>query len=183
MHRRAQGLLARREFSRRELGQRLARGLRKADAASAAAGNASAAVASIGDGDDDAGMAMGEELDAAAVSRDRTALIDAVLDDLTAVGSLSDERFVSAFVDGRIQRGKGPLLIRAELRDRGADESLIDRFLTFPNTFWIERVRAVRNRRFGDVLPRDAGERQRQARFLASRGFAGDLIRRAFEVD
>jgi regulatory protein len=69
------------------------------------------------------------------------------------------------------------------LRERGADEALIDRFLTFPNTFWIERVRAVRARRYGDVLPRDAGERQRQARFLASRGFAGDLIRRAFEVD
>jgi SOS response regulatory protein OraA/RecX len=44
-------------------------------------------------------------------------------------------------------------------------------------------VRAVRARRYGEVLPRDAGERQRQARFLASRGFAGDLIRRAFEVD
>lgn len=124
-----------------------------------------------------------DERDATAASRDRTALIDAVLDDLTAVGSLSDERFVSAFVDGRVRRGKGPLLIRAELRERGADEGLIDRFLTFPNAFWIERVRAVRARRFGEALPRDTAERQRQARFLASRGFAGDLIRRAFEAD
>lgn len=183
MHRRAQGLLARREFSRRELAQRLARGMRRADAASAAAAEASAIrTSSAGEGQA-VGLHQEEEHDAAAVSRERTALIDAVLDDLTSVGSLSDERFVSAFVDGRVQRGKGPLLIRAELRERGADEALIDRFLTFPNTFWIERVRAVRARRYGDVLPRDAGERQRQARFLASRGFAGDLIRRAFEVD
>lgn len=119
--------------------------------------------------------------DADSRRRDRAVLIDAVLDELSAVGSLSDERFVSNFVDGRIRRGKGPMLIRAELRERGGDESLIDRFLTFSDAFWIDKVRGVRERRFGTAVPADAGERNRQARFLASRGFPSDLIRRAFE--
>ncbi len=163
MHRRAQGLLARREYSRKELAQRLVRGLRRDEAAVEDAQSV-------------------EARDVAAESRGRTELIDAVLDDLTAVGSLSDERFVSAFVDGRIRRGKGPLLIRAELRERGADDALIDRFLTFADAFWTEKVQAVRARRFGDTLPADSSERQRQARFLAGRGFGGDLIRRAFDT-
>ncbi len=105
-------------------------------------------------------------------------IIGEVLDALEAVGSLSDERFVSSFVSSRVRRGKGPVLIRAELRDRGVDEELVDRFLTFSDAYWVDRARMARNKRFGTAPAVDAVERNRQARFLAGRGFASDLIRR-----
>lgn len=113
---------------------------------------------------------------------DDSMIIGAVLDALVAVGSLSDERFVSSFVSSRIRRGKGPVLIRAELRDRGVDEELVDRFLTFSDAYWVDKARSARNKRFGDTPPADAAERNRQARFLAGRGFASELIRRVVMV-
>jgi regulatory protein len=39
------------------------------------------------------------------------------------------------------------------------------------------RAREVWRRRFGS-LPEDLGERARQTRFLAARGFSGEVIRR-----
>ena len=109
---------------------------------------------------------------------DDSTIIGAVLDALEAVGSLSDERFVSSFISSRVRRGKGPVLIRAELRDRGVDEALVDRFLTFSDAYWVDKARLAKNKRFGDAPAEDAAERNRQARFLARRGFASELIRR-----
>ena len=109
---------------------------------------------------------------------DDSTIIEVVLDALEKVGSLCDERFVSSFVEGRVRRGKGSLLIRAELRERGVDEALVDRFLTFSDAYWEEKARIARDKRFGDARAIDAAERNRQARFLAGRGFTSDLIRR-----
>ena len=41
----------------------------------------------------------------------------------------------------------------------------------------LERAQAVWRQRFGTVAT-DANERARQMRFLAARGFAGDVVRR-----
>ena len=101
---------------------------------------------------------------------DDSMIIEVVLDALEEVGSLCEERFVSSFVESRVRRGKGSLLIRAELRERGVDEALVDRFLTFSDAYWEEKARVARNKRFGDARAIDAAERNRQARFLAGRG-------------
>ena len=109
---------------------------------------------------------------------DDSMIIEVVLDALEEVGSLCDERFVTSFVESRVRRGKGSLLIRAELRERGVDEALVDRFLTFSDAYWEEKASVARNKRFGDARAIDAAERNRQARFLAGRGFTSELIRR-----
>ena len=108
--------------------------------------------------------------------------IEATLDDLESDGQLSDERFVEGFVRSRLHRGQGPLRIRHDLRARGVDADVLDRHLTFSTEFWVERVVAIRQRRFGEALPASAAERGRQARFLAQRGFPSDVIFAAFKA-
>ena len=49
-------------------------------------------------------------------------------------------RFAEAFVHSRIQRGSGPQKIRAELRERGISDDLIDNSLDAYADSWRELV-------------------------------------------
>ena len=100
-----------------------------------------------------------------------------LLDDLAARGLQSDERYAEAYVEQRVRRGYGPMRIRAELRERGIGEALIESWLDDDRELWISRLDAVLASRFG-APARDQRELARQARFLERRGFPGDLIRR-----
>ena len=117
------------------------------------------------------------------------AQVDTVLDDLVRRDLLSDVRFAEAFVRRGVDRGHGPIKIRADLRNRGVMEDIIDDTLTFPDEFWLRRARAVQAKRFGGgasaggddsdaCAPVNRSEWARRARFLASRGFASDIIYR-----
>jgi regulatory protein len=107
------------------------------------------------------------------------ARIARVLDDLAARGLLDEQRAADALVSAQARRFGG-LKLRQSLRARGvgADEAAaalagVERVAGTE----LERAHAVWQRRFGTPA-RDAAERARQARFLAGRGFAGDVIRR-----
>ena len=91
----------------------------------------------------------------------------------------SDERYVEAFVSSRISQGKGPVKIRAELRDRGIPGSIVDHGLEQSGQDWYELARGVREKKFGPDLPADFNEKARQMRFLQSRGFDSDHIQSA----
>lgn len=108
-------------------------------------------------------------------------LADAIVADLENAGSVSDSRFVEAFVNARRSRGYGPLRIRRELELRGVSEEEIDAGLDAREPVWDELARAVRARRFGLAVPRDFPVRARQMRFLQQRGFSSDQIARAFD--
>lgn len=109
------------------------------------------------------------------------ALVDEVLRTLTERNLLSEARFVESFVHSRVERGQGPLRIRAELRERGIEESAIDAALTRPSEFWLTQLERVRAKRFGDDSAKSRDEWTRQARFLAQRGFPSDLIYRTLD--
>ena len=96
---------------------------------------------------------------------------------LVADGLQSDTRFVEAFVRSRINQGKGPARIRAELREHGVADSLTDDGLADAAQDWNELARAVRLKKFGSRLPGDFKEKARQMRFLQSRGFDSDHVR------
>ncbi len=107
------------------------------------------------------------------------ATIDEVVSRLSTAESVSDERFAESFVRVRSERGQGPLRIRADLRNRGVPDVLVDEVLTTTSEFWLERANRARVKRFGDVAPATRDDWNRQARFLAQRGFPADLIYRA----
>ena len=121
---------------------------------------------------------------------DAQAQVDGVIDDLVRRGLLSDLRFAEAFVRRGVDRGQGPLKIRAGLRGRGVADDVIDDTLTFSDDFWLDRARAAQAKRFGDgsgptgevdldCTPATRSEWSRHARFLVGRGFASDTIYRA----
>lgn len=107
------------------------------------------------------------------------AIIDTVIGALDEAAYVSDTRFAEMFVRVRRARGQGPVRIRAELRQRGVEDALADDLLTETAEFWIDLARTARARRFGDGQPVDRDAWNRQARFLAQRGFPADLIYRA----
>jgi regulatory protein len=105
--------------------------------------------------------------------------VAAVLEKLAAKRLVSDDRFISSFVDHHARRGQGPVRIRAELRQQGIASERIDAELDRASVDWVALAAQVRQRKFGATLPRAAAERARQARFLQYRGFDHEHIRAA----
>lgn len=103
-------------------------------------------------------------------------VIHDVLKDLELQGLLSDERFTENYTRYRKGKGFGSLHIQKELRERGVGEDLINKYVDANDESWIELVKEVHFKRFGDPLPEDFEERAKQARFLQSRGFTSDQI-------
>jgi len=107
--------------------------------------------------------------------------VEAVVSDLIADGLLSDSRFAEAFVHSRFQKGSGPQKIHAELRQRGIDDDLISASLESVSEHWLQRVREVREKKYGPEQPQDFRERNRQMRFLQQRGFTSEQIYAVFK--
>jgi regulatory protein len=116
--------------------------------------------------------------DAAADASDPGPEIDALLDWLVANRHLSQARFVESRVHARAARF-GQRRIDQELKRHGA--ALDDQTAERLRTTEFERARAVWARKFGAAAAADASARAKQMRFLASRGFAADVIRRVVQ--
>lgn len=99
-----------------------------------------------------------------------------VLDTLQAKGFINETRVLESLVYRRA--GKlGALRIRQELQSKGlAPEAVADAVDALRATE-LERAREIWRKKFGRQ-PADAAERGKQMRFLASRGFGGDTIRK-----
>jgi len=99
-----------------------------------------------------------------------------LLDDLEAKKLLSDRRFAEVLARSRGERF-GTARVRQELRAHGVSDSLVRDAVGELARSELQRARAVWRRRFGKP-PADAAEKARQMRFLAQRGFSGEVIRR-----
>lgn len=100
--------------------------------------------------------------------------LDALLDDLTVRGWLSDARATSQLVHAKRSRF-GTQRITHELRQRGISDELIDAALPALKESELDSAHQVWQRRFG-VIPQDAKEKAKQMRFLQSRGFSIEVI-------
>ena len=105
---------------------------------------------------------------------DPEATVDELLDWLTTHKYLDETRFVESRVNAR-SRKQGTLRIKLELSRHGLaldpEQAVALRETEFA------RAQALWQRKFGEVAA-DARERGKQARFLAARGFAADVVRR-----
>ena len=104
------------------------------------------------------------------------AQIALALDQLTAAGLLSESRAAASVLAGQGQR-HGVRRLKQTLLSKGLDAELVSATLQAAQGTELERARQVWQRRFG-APPADAAERVRQMRFMAGRGFEGDVIRR-----
>lgn len=102
--------------------------------------------------------------------------IDPVLDALEKEGWLSTERFAQSLVHRRAGR-QGTARIVQELRQHGVAEDQVAQMRDDLRATEYQRALEVWRKRFSDK-PADRNEYAKQARFLAGRGFAHDVIRR-----
>jgi regulatory protein len=100
--------------------------------------------------------------------------LEALLDDLTARGWLSDARAVTQLLHAKRSRF-GVQRLTGELRQRGIPDELISAALPALKETEFEAANKVWQRKFG-TLPRDENEKGRQIRFLQSRGFGLDVV-------
>lgn len=118
---------------------------------------------------------MGKLVQRGCEEEDATRIVAA----LAAEGSVSDERFIEALLHVRRVRGYGPLYIRRELEEKGIARSMIERWLDAGSRDWVEDVKRVNKKKYGEKQPGTLAERAKRTRFLQSRGFTHEQIRQA----
>lgn len=99
-----------------------------------------------------------------------------VLDELQAKGFISEQRALESIVHRRSAKF-GASRIRQELQAKGLEPEAVAQAVDQLRQSDLSRAREVWRKKFG-TLPLDAAERAKHMRFLASRGFDGDTIRR-----
>lgn len=99
-----------------------------------------------------------------------------VLDGLQAKGFINEARVVESLLHRRAAK-LGAARVRQELQAKGLEPSMVANAMEQLRATELERAREVWRKKFGEP-PADAVERAKQIRFLASRGFGGDVIRR-----
>lgn len=168
---RALAWLAQREYSRQELRNKLMR--HRPQPGSASCGGVRQA--SRGDGDDPAPDCWAQPEVDEADGRSQAQRISAVLDWLERNRHLSQRRFVESRLHSRSERF-GNARIRQELAQHGV--ALPAELEASLQASEFDRARAVWQRKFGGrPVAASADEAAKQFRFLAGRGFSGDVIR------
>lgn len=100
--------------------------------------------------------------------------ISALLDDFQRRGWLSDERFAEQVVHARQSR-YGSMKIAHELREKGVDDTLVTKAVDSVDD--LRNAKIVWQKKFG-IAPKTREAWAKQARFLQSRGFGFDVIKR-----
>lgn len=107
------------------------------------------------------------------------AIIDRTLKELFRLGLLDDREFARCWISAR--PGRGPALLKQELRQKGIDRDLAEEMITTGisptsecSSAWDVAVRATRNR----TAPIDQAELLRIRRLLQRRGFSYEVISR-----
>lgn len=105
---------------------------------------------------------------------------EAVVDDLAAQNLVSDARFAEAWARVRVQKGYGPMRIRADLRQKGVGDAFISEALSTFEEGWYEQALQWATRRHRGEL--DEKARARLYRAGMNRGFSHDQVMRAIDV-
>ncbi len=106
--------------------------------------------------------------------------IKAILEDFRKRGWLSDARFTEQLVHAR-QKKFGSSRVANELREKGIDEDLIAQALVSVKQNELENALQVRQKKY-ECLPTSREDWARQARFLQSRGFGFDVIKKVLNA-
>ena len=101
--------------------------------------------------------------------------VEQALAQLEAKGLLDDARVAETLVNRRADKWGG-MRLRQELQAKGVSPELVAQTMAGLKDTELARARAIWQKKFGHVAV-DAATRNRQARFLATRGFASDVVK------
>lgn len=99
-----------------------------------------------------------------------------VLDELQAKDFISEARVVESVINRRAGRF-GAARIKYELLNKGLGAEAVAEAVNRLKSSELERAQVIWRKKFDGPAP-DAAARAKQMRFLAARGFGGDVIRR-----
>lgn len=109
-------------------------------------------------------------------------MLTGVLDSLRAEKLQSDERFVESYVRYRKSRGFGLLHIQADLQDRRVSDLIIADHLYPDDDDWLHIAEELTERKLGNEPVEFGGKaHKKHLRFLQSRGFSTELIRKVMD--
>ncbi len=100
-----------------------------------------------------------------------------ILDELTAKGFISEERVAQSVIHRRAAK-LGTARVLQEMRTKGLGSEELAQAAAQLKTTELERAQGAWKRKFGEPATNSA-ERAKHMRFLASRGFAPEVIRKA----
>lgn len=103
--------------------------------------------------------------------------IRTLLDGFEAKKWLSDQRFAESYVADHRARA-GSIKLAYDLRQRGVSDAIISSVLSENRDSELDRAREVWQKKFGSPAA-DAAEKARHIRFMLSRGFTSEIVRRA----
>lgn len=103
--------------------------------------------------------------------------IAALLDEFETKNWLSDRRFAESYVADHRARA-GSIKLTYDLRQRGVPDDVIEAVLGENRDSELDRAREVWKKKFKSA-PADDDEKAKQIRFLQSRGFTLETIRKA----
>jgi len=101
--------------------------------------------------------------------------VEQALAQLAAKGLVDDARVVETLVNRRSSK-LGASRLRQELQAKGVSADMVAETMAELKGTELVRAQGVWQKKFG-LLASSASERNKQARFLASRGFSGDVVR------
>ena len=101
------------------------------------------------------------------------------LDELQAKGFISEERVIESVVHRRASK-LGTARIRQELQSKGLAGEAVAEALDKLRSTELARAREVWQRKFGEPAT-DPKEKARHIRFLVSRGFAAEVVRKVVQ--
>ena len=123
---------------------------------------------------------LGQKLKSYLEEDEDTDSITAILDDFKARGWLSDARFTEQMVHAR--RAKfGSSKIVHELREKGVESTLIEGAIDQLKETELDSAKEVWQKKYRNA-PANRDEWAKQARFLQSRGFGFDIIKKVLNT-
>jgi len=99
-----------------------------------------------------------------------------VLRRLTDNHALDDARLLAYLLEKHVKKLHGPTRIKQELRQKGFPAPLIEQGIDNGDIDWYQLAKEARIKKFGDALPADPKEKNKQIRHLQYKGFTMDMI-------
>ena len=109
--------------------------------------------------------------------------VNIVIQELKKEGLQSNHRFSESYIHSRLEKGYGPVRISQELNEKGISATLAAEIMEEYDDVWKQLIVNVREKKFGNSLPKDYKEQAKQSHFLRYRGFSPDQIRKLFKTN
>ena len=112
-------------------------------------------------------------------ARDEFDLIDEIIKALLRDDLLSNERFAHMLCRSRFNKGVGPVRIEHELNQHQIRLEWIEEAMAKYEDCWLDQLRDIKLRKYGELPPADYKTWAKQARFFQQRGFTSAQIQQA----